>query len=449
MKKLTLLFLFISTSTLFGQNTSSIANEIESITRTKDWETAKRKVVEFYKTLPENPNELQIVAKYEVSKIEKTIEYYLEREKSLYNQIKVNRNSIVGKTYLEEFPYSTKRREVSWLMASILQTWGSFYTFLNTYNTGEYTLEAKSRMDELDLQAFNFAKNSDNSNALNSYITNIYAGKYITEAKRLLAEKFEEEDFNAAKITNTVSSFSNFLNKYPFGKYTSKAVILLDEAQFDLGEKAFKKQNWQSAIDNFEEYLQKYPTSLRTPMAKKRIEAAKRKLLFKSNSMKYLSFDFDKENQVGLSMGTLNTQNANLYMKLKVNKEIFNRGGLLATVDNSGYTSSSNDVTFTGDFQHNNWSYILGFNFKVREPAWIYIGGGVLNRGLYLEGDEYNSFGDFQRTRWMKNTDQQSYKFVGEGGVAINLLNKGILKVGISYYEKEVIAQFGIGFGWK
>ncbi len=449
MKKLTLLFLFISTSTLFGQNTSSIANEIESITRTKDWETAKRKVVEFYKTLPENPNELQIVAKYEVSKIEKTIEYYLEREKSLYNQIKVNRNSIVGKTYLEEFPYSTKRREVSWLMASILQTWGSFYTFLNTYNTGEYTLEAKSRMDELDLQAFNFAKNSDNSNALNSYITNIYAGKYITEAKRLLAEKFEEEDFNAAKITNTVSSFSNFLNKYPFGKYTSKAVILLDEAQFDLGEKAFKKQNWQSAIDNFEEYLQKYPTSLRTPMAKKRIEAAKRKLLFKSNSMKYLSFDFDKENQVGLSMGTLNTQKANLYMKLKVNKEIFNRGGLLATVDNSGYTSSSNDVTFTGDFQHNNWSYILGFNFKVREPAWIYIGGGVLNRGLYLEGDEYNSFGDFQRTRWMKNTDQQSYKFVGEGGVAINLLNKGILKVGISYYEKEVIAQFGIGFGWK
>ena len=243
-------------------------------------------------------------------------------------------------------------------------------------------------MDELDLQAFNYAKNSDNSNALNSYIANIYAGKYITEAKRLLAEKFEEEDFNAAKITNAVSCFSNFLNKYPFGKYTSKAVILLEEVQFDLGEKAFKKQNWQSAIDKFEEYLQKYPSSSRAPMAKKRIEASKRKLLFKSNSMAYLSFDFDKDNQVGLSFGTLNTQKANLYMKLKANKEIFNRGGLLATVDNSGYTSSPYDVTFTGDYQHNNWSDILGFNFKVREPAWIYIGGGVLNRGLYLEGDE-------------------------------------------------------------
>ena len=131
MKKLTLLLLFISTSTLFGQNTSSIANEIESITRTKDWETAKRKVLEFYKTLPENPNELQIVAKYEVSKIEKTIEYYLEREKSLYNQTKVNRNNNAGKTYLEEFPFSSKRREVSWLMATITQTWGSYYSFLN------------------------------------------------------------------------------------------------------------------------------------------------------------------------------------------------------------------------------------------------------------------------------------------------------------------------------
>ena len=131
MKKLTLLLLFISTSTLFGQNTSSIANEIESITRTKDWETAKRKVLEFYKTLPENPNELQIVAKYEVSKIEKTIEYYLEREKSLYNQTKVNRNNNAGKTYLEEFPFSSKRREVSWLMATTTQTWGSYYSFLN------------------------------------------------------------------------------------------------------------------------------------------------------------------------------------------------------------------------------------------------------------------------------------------------------------------------------
>ena len=49
----------------------------------------------------------------------------------------------------------------------------------------------------------------------------------------------------------------------------------------------------------------------------------------------------------------------------------------------------------------------------------------------------------------MKNTDQQSYKFVGEGGVAINLLNRGILKVGISYYEKKMIPQFGLGFGWK
>ena len=97
----------------------------------KDWETAKRKVLEFYKTLPENPNELQIVAKYEVSKIEKTIEYYLEREKSLYNQTKVNRNNNAGKTYLEEFPFSSKRREVSWLMATITQTWGSYYSFLN------------------------------------------------------------------------------------------------------------------------------------------------------------------------------------------------------------------------------------------------------------------------------------------------------------------------------
>ncbi|MDP1814235.1 MAG: hypothetical protein Q8K92_07265 [Leadbetterella sp.] len=449
MKKLTLFLLIISSYNLFGQNTSSIANEIEEITRLKDWETAKKRVLEFYKTLPENLNELQIVAKYEVSKLETKIDYFLEKENSLFNQLKINKNSNAGKIYLEEYPYSSKRREVSWLLATILNNWNSYYTFLTIYRSGEFISEAKIRLNEIDIQAFNTAKNIGTSDALNNYILSISEGKYIPEAKRLLAEKFEEDDFNLAKNKATVSSFTDFLSKYPNGKFSSKAIILLEEARFDLGEKEFKKQNWQTSIENFEEYLRQYSSTPRTQIAKKRIEAAKRKLLFKSNSMSYLSFDFDKENQLGLSFGTLNTQKANLYMKLKVNKEMLKRGGIFATTDNSGYTSSTNDVVFTGDTQFNNWSYILGFNFKIYEPAWIYLGGGVLNRGLYLEGKEYDSFGDYQKTTWMKNTDFQSYKFVGEAGVAINVLNKGIIKVGLSYYEKKINPQFGIGFGWR
>lgn len=448
MKKLLLLLFLFSCTKLVGQNTSSIANEIESITRIKDWETAKKRTLDFYKTLPENPNELQIVAKYEVSKLEGIINYYLEREKSLFSQISTSRNIEACRTYLAEFPYSSKRRDVNWKLATNINTWESYYNFLSTYSNGDFVFEAKNKMDILDDQAFEYAKNTGTSYSLNSYLENIHAGKHIAKVQLLLSEKFEENDFNEAKNTNTIYSYSGFISKHPNGKLLSKARQLLEDAYFEVGDRAFKKQTWQTAIDGFEEYISQYPAGAKVPMAKKRIEAAKRKLLFKSDTMNYLSFDYDKENQLGLSFGMLNTQKANLYMKLKINKEMLNRGGLLATVDNSGYTSSPNDVVFTGDFQYNNWSYILGFNFKVYEPAWIYLGAGVLNRGLYLEVEEYSS-GDYVRTRWMKNTDQQSYKFVGEGGLAINILNKGILKMGVSYYEKKVMPQFGIGIGWK
>jgi hypothetical protein len=90
----------------------------------------------------------------------------------------------------------------------------------------------------------------------------------------------------------------------------------------------------------------------------------------------------------------------------------------------------------------------MGINIPVYNPLWLYIGGGVLNRGLYLEAKEYDNSNNFLKTRWMKNTDQQSYKFVGEAGIAANILNKGIIKVGFSYYERKIIPQFGIGIGW-
>jgi hypothetical protein len=449
MKKLLLLFLLISYSEVSGQNTSLIANEIERITFIKDWENAKKKVLEFYKTIAQNPNELQIVAKYEVSKLEKTIDYYLAREKSLFEQTNSNKNINACNKYLEEFPYSSKRRAVNWKLATYLDTWESYHNFLNIYSVGDFVIDAKDQMDTLDEKAFEYAKNIGTSYALNSYIENIFRGKYLSKAKQLLSEKFEENDFISAKNSNTISAYRSFLSKYPKGKFVSKAQLLLEDSFFDIGDQAFKKQSWQASIDGFQEYLRQYPLNSRATLAKKRIESAKKRLLFQSNTMNYLSYDFDKENQIGFSFGMLNTQKTSLYMKFKINKEMLNRGGLFATVDNSGYSSSINDVVFTGDYQYNNWSYILGLNIKVYEPAWIYLGAGVLNRGLYLEADEYDSYGDYQKTRWMKNTDQQSYKFVGEGGLAFNVLNKGILKVGVSYYEKKIIPQFGIGLGWK
>jgi hypothetical protein len=448
MKKIYLFILMASFNFCYGQNTTAIANEIEAITYTRDWETAKQKVVSFYKTLPNEPNELQIVSKYEVSKLEKIIDSYLNKEKDLYSEIMTFGSLSKAQMFLEEFPFSSKRQEVFWKMATIQNTWIAYNKYLKYGNNKTYSSEAKAKMEIIDNNTYNNSIKIGSLEALNSYLENIPEGKYINQIKKLLSEKFEEEEFKRAMNSNTVSSYTAFLNKFPYGNFALKAKSLLEDANFDLGEKAFKKQNWQLSIDSFEQFVKLYPLSDKLSLAKNRINAAKRKLLFASKTINYFSYDYDMENQVGISFGMLRPNSSNVYMKIKVNKEIFDRGGILVTTDNSGYSTSQNSVVYTGDYQYNNWSGIMGINIPVYNPLWLYIGGGVLNRGLYLEAKEYDNSNNFLKTRWMKNTDQQSYKFVGEAGIAANILNKGIIKVGFSYYERKIIPQFGIGIGW-
>ena len=432
----------------FAQNTSSIANDIERSTKIKDWENAKKKVTNFYSTLPQEPNELQIVAKYEVSKLEKTIDYYLNLEKTLYNDIQRYGSASDCEKYLIDFPYSSRRMEVAYKQAEILNTWSAFRNFLLDYPNSSYQNTALNKMDQLDLEAFNNAKRIGSGDALKAYIDKVFEGNYVLEATLLMIEKYEEEDFNRAMSTNTIAGFSNFINKYPTGKYYSKAQNLLEELWFNAGEKEFKKHNWQGAINGFEDYLRNYPKGSKASEAEKRIEMARRKMTFAMKNITFLSYDYDKNSQIGLCIGDLKTSGTSGYFKMNANKELFSRGGILHTTDNSNYTSGSNDFSLTGDSQANNWSMILGGIVKIYPPVWFYAGGGVLNSGIYYKANEYDSFGDYLRTRWLKNTDQQTYKFVGESGLIFNLVNKAVLKAGITYYNKAITPQFGVGFAW-
>ncbi len=443
-----ILFFLLLSMKLWAQNTSSIANEIEFITSLKDWNRAKMKINDFYKSLPESLNELQIVAKYEVSKIEKNVDIALAEEENLYNGIKNSGDIKLCKSYLEKYPFGKNKEEVSWKAATLSNSWEGYYNYVHQNSFSNYKNEAKARMETLDEAAFEYAKRSGRSIVIKQYIDTYFEGKYLSEAKILLRERLEDELFESAKKVNTINSYELYIEKTQTGNYIKDAQDALEFLYFNQAEVNFKKKRWLEAVSEYDNYLSKFPNGSNFSMAKKHWEIAKLKSKFESKTISYFSFDYEKGNEIGLSFGRLNTQSSNLYMKTKFNKEIFSRGGLLNTIDNNGNSSSLNNVSFLGDTQYNNWSFILGLNVKISNPIWLYIGGGVLNKGNYWKTEEYNSDTGKTKIRWMKNTDQQSYKFVGESGLALNVVNKAIIKLGIGYYDKIITPQIGLGIAW-
>ncbi|MFN4085246.1 MAG: tetratricopeptide repeat protein [Spirosomataceae bacterium] len=412
----------------------------------QDWQEAQQIIDQFIDAFPSNPNELQLVAKYELDKWIPLVRKNIQEESSLYQRVLNERNQMIAQTYLDRYPYGPHRQSVSWILATSLNTLNGYQTFISKFPTSEEAKLARQRILEADRNAFETAKQQFTSNSFSQYLQNFPQGNFVREANAFKLDALENESYATAEATQTVSGWQQFLANFPSGKRIVEANASLEFAYFQTGERGYQRKNWAEAITGYQTYLQSYPNGKYREEVQRKLSAAKLRQKSSPQPFTYLAYERDPMNAIGISIGGLAVKGSRAYFKLKSNRELLSRGGLFYTVDEDGYLNFDGSVQYTGDVQENQWAAILGGNFAVFHPIHIYMGVGIQNEAAYFEADRISSDGNFKGTSWIKYTGEQNYRFIAEAGGVVNVANYGIVRLGLNYVNSQIQFQWGLGF---
>lgn len=438
------LVLLLYSQSLMAQDLQA-PRRVENAVIRQDWREAQNLIDQFYKAFPTNPNELQLVAKYELEKWVPLVRKNVQEESALYQRISTERNQNLAQSYLDRYPFGQYRLAVSWVLATAKNTVAGYQNFLSNFPSSDEATLARQRILEADKFAFDTARQRSTSAAFDQYLLDFPQGNFVSQARELKQNALESEAFAMAEADGSVGGWQNFLVNFPNGKRLFEANAALETAYFQAAERPYQRKNWAEAISAYQTYLAAYPSGKYREEAQRKWNTAKLRLKSSPQTFTYLAYERDAQNQIGISIGGLAAKGGNAYFKLKSNKELFSRGGLLYTVDEDGSLNFDGSVRYSGEVQENRWSAILGGNFFIWHPVHLYLGGGIQNTAAYFEADRLNSDGEFKSTSWIKYIGDQEYKFIAEGGLAFNLLNYGTLRTGVNYVNNEIRFQWGLG----
>lgn len=449
-KNFTFLLVFFVASTftrLHAQEVTSVGYQVEKLMNKGNWHEARKTITNFYKTLPASGlTEEQAAEKKEVQRLEFRVDAVIRLEEASYTQLSNQASIKECEIYLTTYPFGKYRVEVQWIRAKLLNTISAYTEFITLNPLSTLANDARTKLAAFEDSSIEKARKSNSVSTFQEYLNAYPTGVYAKEAQGKILELREDEAFKLAQSINTVSAYEQFLASFPAGKYALDVQNTIEKIYLEAGNTYFLQKNWSSAVASYQTFVDKFPSSSSRSFVEQRIKSANRKISFAPQSMTYLSFERDKLSQIGVGIGSLTESGGGFYYKIRLTKDMFGRGGILYTVDGDGYTSTSTESRLTGDVQYNNMGILMGFNFKIYNPVSAYVGGGVLNEALYYESDEYAfDTGSYKRTVWLRYTETQLTKFIGEAGIVANVLQKGIAKMGITYYEKEVYFHFGLG----
>lgn len=170
------------------------------------------------------------------------------------------------KDYFSEFPdcyiYNDeiKRKLVmlEYKKAEEKNTVKDYKSFINTYPSSEFDLQAKNNIQKLELDNI---KQTNSIPAAHDYIVKYPDGFYLAEAKAYL----EYLEFDLAVYLNSLDSLNLFLLKYPESKYVNDVNRKIEQIEFYNAKTI-------NTIDEINKYLQKYPAGIYVAVAIKAID---------------------------------------------------------------------------------------------------------------------------------------------------------------------------------
>ena len=454
---ITFFLLFSISSIAQKDKVEEIKQDFSYLIRTKQWQTAERKMNRFYANYPANPSELDRVEKYEVDKFARTIKEAIYGEDRAYKAIVSTRSSRLCEEYLYKYPYGKYRTEVqdiltaqkeedAWQTAKDKKTTAAYYTYLSSYPSGKYANEARSRIDRWDKTAYEKAIEKNTQYALKYYLDNYPKGKYRSVVRKKLNERKEADAWAKAKSENYISSYENYLRNYPNGKHVKEANTIISNSLFRIGNDKFKSKNYSSAKSYYQSYISKYPTGEYVDEARKNIKKCDR--LLNQEGGQFFMYSGDTQSPIGFSLGRLDVRKARFYMTYSMNSIVFKSFDVNYEIDDSGDHDSPRTVVPTNTLSKGLLGLSFGVTYKIYYPIWFYVGVGIGYTPTYQEVDTYFSSGSFDEREWFLNTDQSVIDFFPEFGLKAILFNSLVLKAGMLYrYSVEPDNPFGFQFG--
>jgi hypothetical protein len=238
------------------------------------------------------------------------------------------------------------------------------------------------------------------------------------------------------------------MNQYPTGKFSAEVYSIIGDAYLLYGDRFFEDEDFGNALEQYNNYLNRFPSGKQINRAKLQIEKCEREL--RKTGSNFLGLYYDNNTPFGLYMGGIRPKKISIYGNLSFNKNYFSLNDGDNTVNNRGLTTVKSGIptpVVPVDVEFGNLSISSGVTFPIYFPIWGYVGGGFSHQ-VYLQAyDVYTLTGTLIESIYLKNTDLTEFTWFPEFGLKMKLQNFGVLRYGIRYYDNlPLLHQFGIGF---
>lgn len=425
MKKVILLLLLVGTAfNLHAQDRlKEITGRFEYLISIKDYQKAKKEIDQFYASQPEQPTELNIVENYEVGRIERRVNAFLEYEERAYSQCKSSSSIERCDNYLRDYPYGKYRGEVLKIKTDLLE--------------------------KVELADFEKAKFGNTEEVCRQYLSKYPTGKYRTEVNNLLNERIETNLYQKAKNDNTITAYENYIEKYPNGRYATEVNQIIGLSYMRFGDKYLTDRDYSNAIIQYRKYLNKYPNGSSASIARANIKKCEREQ--RKSGANFLGFYYDVNAPYGLYFGGIKKRGASYYANISFNEDFLPLTKVEHTIDNDGVSTRESGFVLPispSSIKIGNLSFSNGIAFPIFYPLWGYVGGGLSYLPYMQEYELYSSNAVFLRTEYFRNTDRTELLWYPEAGLKLKLAKVAVLRYGIRYYSinQTVVHQFGLGF---
>lgn len=422
---------------------------IKSLVGIEDWRQAKKEFGLYYGLNPDT----EYVEYGEMVALEKEIDTKIEEEERLFANVKRSKSLTQYQLYLSTFPYGNHREEVqqlivlrkddlAWENAERSGTMDSYYAYLEEYNGGIHDSEARTKINNVDKQAYTKAISEGTQSSLNYYLDNYTRGTYRSMVRKKLIERRDFDAYRNAKRQNKVTAFESYIRRYPKGKYAKEIHLILGKLYYDEGNKAFSSKNYTRAAENFEKYVSSYPNG--TYILETSRSLKKSRKLARQYDHTGVVFTYDDSKALGTSFTSLNRDKVGVFVNLKSSYS-FGPSYVYTTDDVGNHDSPYTLIGKTGEkVKRIVIALMVAPTFKIAYPLWGYVGGGV---GYYsgFEKVEYMRSSGAEDKAWFRNTDQNRLQAFPAAGIILPVGENSGISYGISYNEK-LIHQFGFAY---
>ncbi len=219
-----------------------------------------------------------------------------------YLKVDSNSKGLNGYNYTIGSFFELKEHYVHRLAAEE-NTIASLHTYLDTYPTGEYVSQVRSKIEDL---FFKQVQDEFTIQSFTRYLTEYKHGRYRDKAVEMIT-------FLKAEQTNTVAAFEDFLNRYPQAVFKTRILTSLEKLLYE-------KASAENSIAAFNTFLK------RCPSGKFHTQALTHKdqLLYEKSRKDYTVKSFDtylKEFPQGIYYSEARKEKAHLLFYAQVSAE--------------------------------------------------------------------------------------------------------------------------------